>query len=461
MLENYAARAEALTSNIRIRTFTNKSLTPNDLPMNARNITNDTQAVYISTIFSTKSLMNSPSSSRSVMMGTRWWMTQWVATIWQWHHSRRWRCSGLSIDRERIESVRNATDVTQPGNAVFEYNNIFTTVVWKSVDWNTSIILKLVKIFCKINQSHPKTKCSCEIANRGRHTKTKLKCRTELENADCETAIKARKPQKNSLSPERSGWKFTSSWELILLFQLFDLFSGGKVIGYTTSHVFSCVCNSIQFNSFIISTVDIQRKALLWQGIQVTTIQWQICTVHLTKYRYMYRERYNGRYIYIYIYTYIYMFIYTCLLFLISMLWHRQAIFESKGDKLSSSAEGRIRTQGLRYLFTSRPNACWQTDWAIEDQAKKLERDSPSPWSASIQPTRPYCQLAFAPGSGDIHVCIHTQRHIYTHIRIYTHIHSHIYTYTYTYTYMHTHSSWTGQTLIMAVVRQETSKWLK
>ena len=28
---------------------------------------------------------------------------------------------------------------------------------------------------------------------------------------------------------------------------------------------------------------------------------------------------------------------YTCLLMLISMLWHRQAIFESKGDKLSSS----------------------------------------------------------------------------------------------------------------------------
>ena len=49
------------------------------------------------------------------------------------------------------------------------------------------------------------------------------------------------------------------------------------------------------------------------------------------------------------------------LLLLISMLWHRQAIFESKGDKLSSSAEGRIRTQGLRYLFTSRLNACWQT----------------------------------------------------------------------------------------------------
>ena len=58
------------------------------------------------------------------------------------------------------------------------------------------------------------------------------------------------------------------------------------------------------------------------------------------------------------------------LLLLISMLWHWQAIFESKGDKLSSSAECRIRTQGLRHLFASRLNACWQTDWAIEDQAK-------------------------------------------------------------------------------------------
>ena len=51
---------------------------------------------------------------------------------------------------------------------------------------------------------------------------------------------------------------------------------------------------------------------------------------------------------------------YTCLLLLISMLWHWQAIFESKGDKLSSSAEGRIRThQGLRYQIASRLNARW------------------------------------------------------------------------------------------------------
>ena len=39
-------------------------------------------------------------------------------------------------------------------------------------------------------------------------------------------------------------------------------------------------------------------------------------------------------------------------------VWHRQAIFESKGDKLSSSAESRIRThQGLRHQIASRLNA--------------------------------------------------------------------------------------------------------
>ena len=60
---------------------------------------------------------------------------------------------------------------------------------------------------------------------------------------------------------------------------------------------------------------------------------------------------------------------------------------------------------GLWNPIFSRLNACWQTDWAIEDQANKLELDSPSLWSASIQPTWPHCHLAFAPGSGDIHIC--------------------------------------------------------
>ena len=69
------------------------------------------------------------------------------------------------------------------------------------------------------------------------------------------------------------------------------------------------------------------------------------------------------------------------------MLWHRHAIFESKGDKLSSSAESRIRThQGLRHQIASRLNAHWQTDWAIEDQAKILNSTA-----------RPYDQRAFSP----------------------------------------------------------------
>ena len=78
---------------------------------------------------------------------------------------------------------------------------------------------------------------------------------------------------------------------------------------------------------------------------------------------------------------------YTCLLLLISMLWHRQAIFQSKRDKLSSSAECRIWThQGLRHQIASRLNASWQTDWAIEDQAKNLNSTA-----------RPYDQRAFSP----------------------------------------------------------------
>ena len=69
------------------------------------------------------------------------------------------------------------------------------------------------------------------------------------------------------------------------------------------------------------------------------------------------------------------------------MLWHRQAIFESKEDKLSSSAQGRIRThQGLRHQIASRLNAHWQTDWAIEGQAKNLNSTA-----------RPYDQRAFSP----------------------------------------------------------------
>ena len=78
---------------------------------------------------------------------------------------------------------------------------------------------------------------------------------------------------------------------------------------------------------------------------------------------------------------------YTYLLLLISMLWHRQAIFKSKGDKLCSSAEFRIWIRGPRHQIASRLNDLWQTDWAIEDQAKKNLNST----------ARPYDQRAFSP----------------------------------------------------------------
>ena len=49
------------------------------------------------------------------------------------------------------------------------------------------------------------------------------------------------------------------------------------------------------------------------------------------------------------------------------MLWHRQAIFESKGDKLSPSAECRIRAQ--RVSETQSP-----ADWMPADKLTELSR---------------------------------------------------------------------------------------
>ena len=58
---------------------------------------------------------------------------------------------------------------------------------------------------------------------------------------------------------------------------------------------------------------------------------------------------------------------YTYLLLLISMLWHRQAIFESKGDKLSSSAERRIRTKRVSKTYSP-------ADWISADKPTVLWR---------------------------------------------------------------------------------------
>ena len=55
-----------------------------------------------------------------------------------------------------------------------------------------------------------------------------------------------------------------------------------------------------------------------------------------------------------------------CSLLLMSMLWHRQAIFKSEGDELSSSAECRIR---FRVFGTESP-----ADWMPTDKPTELSR---------------------------------------------------------------------------------------
>ena len=78
---------------------------------------------------------------------------------------------------------------------------------------------------------------------------------------------------------------------------------------------------------------------------------------------------------------------YTYLLLLFSMLWLRQAIFESKGDKLSSSAECRIRTQRV---FETQSSA----DWMPADKPTELSRIKLKNLSSTA---RPYDQQAFSP----------------------------------------------------------------
>ena len=70
---------------------------------------------------------------------------------------------------------------------------------------------------------------------------------------------------------------------------------------------------------------------------------------------------------------------YTYLLLLISMLWHRQAIFESKGDKLSSSAEGRIRTQRVSDPYSP-------ADWMPADKPTELSRIKLKTWTRQPVP---------------------------------------------------------------------------
>ena len=77
--------------------------------------------------------------------------------------------------------------------------------------------------------------------------------------------------------------------------------------------------------------------------------------------------------------TYIHTYIQTYLLLLISMLWHGQAIFESKGDKSSSSAECRIRTQRVSETQSS-------ADWMPADKPTELSRIKLKTWTRQPVP---------------------------------------------------------------------------
>ena len=52
---------------------------------------------------------------------------------------------------------------------------------------------------------------------------------------------------------------------------------------------------------------------------------------------------------------------YTCLLLLILMLWHRQAIFELEGEELSSSTELQDHTTGMVFRVNSEMVILWNT----------------------------------------------------------------------------------------------------
>ena len=77
---------------------------------------------------------------------------------------------------------------------------------------------------------------------------------------------------------------------------------------------------------------------------------------------------------------------YTYLLLLISRLWHTQAIFKSKGDKLCSSAECRI--------WPRVPDTKSPADWMLADKPTELSRIKLKNLNSTA---RPYDQRAFSP----------------------------------------------------------------
>ena len=66
--------------------------------------------------------------------------------------------------------------------------------------------------------------------------------------------------------------------------------------------------------------------------------------------------------------------------------------------------------EGLWNPISSRLSACWQTDWAIEDQAKNFNSTARPYGQQAFSPPDPTAILAFAPGSGDMHICCCSMR---------------------------------------------------
>ena len=154
------------------------------------------------------------------------------------------------------------------------------------------------------------------------------------------------------------------------------------------------------FNVFLFIILTLWQSAHPDQSYSLTLIYIHTCT-HACIHTYIHACMHT------YIHTCMHAYIHTYIFVVVNF------------DALAQASDFRIERRQVVFLcweqdsnpgglwnpISSRLNACWQTDWAIEDQAIKLELDSPSPWSASIQPTWPHCHLAFAPGSGDKHIC--------------------------------------------------------
>ena len=89
---------------------------------------------------------------------------------------------------------------------------------------------------------------------------------------------------------------------------------------------------------------------------------------------------------------------YTCLLLLISMLWHRQAIFKSKGDKLGFSVHCRI--------WTWSPDTNSQADWMLADKPTELSRIKLKTWTRQPVPLISEHSSHLAPLSVDFRTCL-------------------------------------------------------